>query len=44
MSNMAPKYQIRGHQVAHIDPLGINTAELMENPIKFIYDSYNFGK
>lgn len=35
--------QIRGHHVAHLDPLGINS-NMSDEPIKFIHANYDFGK
>lgn len=36
-------YQIRGHRIADLDPLGINKAPC-EEPIKFIHANYNFAE
>ncbi|XP_021944060.1 2-oxoglutarate dehydrogenase, mitochondrial isoform X2 [Folsomia candida] len=36
-------YQIRGHNIAHLDPLGISSADLDEGiPLELIYKSYSF--
>lgn len=43
MSNDKIKTQIRGHHIADLDPLGINST-VLEEPIKFIHANYNFGK
>lgn len=38
-------YQIRGHNIAHLDPLDIMTADLPENSTtKAIYANFNFGE
>lgn len=37
------KTQIRGHHIANLDPLGINST-VLEEPIKFIHANYDFGK
>lgn len=37
--------KIRGHSIAHLDPLEINTPEVPENSTtKAIHASFNFGK
>lgn len=37
--------KIRGHSIAHLDPLDINIAEVPENSTtKAIHASFNFGK
>ncbi|XP_075159950.1 2-oxoglutarate dehydrogenase complex component E1-like isoform X4 [Haematobia irritans] len=38
-------YQIRGHNIAHLDPLEINSAELPRNStIKVIHATFDFGE
>ncbi|CAD7004526.1 2-oxoglutarate dehydrogenase, mitochondrial isoform X7 [Ceratitis capitata] len=38
-------YQIRGHNIAHLDPLEINVAELPDNcSTKAIYANFSFGE
>ncbi|XP_037934155.1 2-oxoglutarate dehydrogenase, mitochondrial isoform X5 [Teleopsis dalmanni] len=38
-------YQIRGHNIAHLDPLEINIADLPDNSTtKAIYANFNFGE
>ncbi|XP_050515145.1 2-oxoglutarate dehydrogenase complex component E1 isoform X1 [Diabrotica virgifera virgifera] len=37
-------YQIRGHHIAKLDPLGINSADLDDQtPQELVYKNYNFG-
>ncbi|XP_034950533.1 2-oxoglutarate dehydrogenase, mitochondrial isoform X1 [Chelonus insularis] len=38
-------YQIRGHHIAKLDPLGINSADLDDkHPQELLYNYYSFGK
>ncbi|XP_063975175.1 2-oxoglutarate dehydrogenase complex component E1 isoform X1 [Diachasmimorpha longicaudata] len=38
-------YQIRGHHIAKLDPLGINSADLDDrHPQELLYNHYSFGK
>ncbi|XP_018361634.1 PREDICTED: 2-oxoglutarate dehydrogenase, mitochondrial isoform X4 [Trachymyrmex cornetzi] len=38
-------YQIRGHHIAKLDPLGINSADLDDrHPQELLYTHYSFGK
>ncbi|XP_066260731.1 2-oxoglutarate dehydrogenase complex component E1 isoform X1 [Euwallacea similis] len=38
-------YQIRGHHIANLDPLGINSADLDDQtPQELIYKNYNFDR
>ncbi|XP_057325101.1 2-oxoglutarate dehydrogenase complex component E1 isoform X4 [Microplitis mediator] len=38
-------YQIRGHHIAKLDPLGINSADLDDkHPQELLYSYYSFGK
>lgn len=37
--------QIRGHHIAQLDPLEINSADLDDSQLpELLYNSYNFGK
>jgi hypothetical protein len=38
-------YQIRGHHIAKLDPLGISSADLDDkHPPELLYSHYSFGK
>lgn len=43
--NVALNWQIRGHHIAKLDPLGINSADLDDrHPQELLYNHYSFGK
>ena len=43
--NLALHWQIRGHHIAKLDPLGINSADLDDrHPQELLYNHYSFGK
>lgn len=43
--NVALNWQIRGHHIAKLDPLGINSADLDDrHPQELLYNYYSFGK
>ncbi|XP_052689627.1 2-oxoglutarate dehydrogenase complex component E1-like isoform X1 [Crassostrea angulata] len=45
VQSLIRSYQERGHKIAHLDPLGINSADLeAESPKSLMLSSHNFGE